>query len=836
MRIPVGDYWIGGGGSGSAGGDGNAAAGGGGGSAGGGGNTAAGVGGGGDGGWTPVVGAAGGFPGALPSASAATLPMIALRPRSDGSGYRLPALCVDEGRDPPGTATSISHTSGGAKVQKYSGTTLIEEKPLNDAISGPSPWLVLSGLGAADEIGVKPTNSDFAYRIVVSDLTIAGENASDVHPVYNAWTGNPVLMETSKSLDALRIYLAGIPEVDRAMLDKLEHARQAQEWQVFGLDEAGAKIPTVAHTRPPAAWIDEMVARDFDERPAKLTASDRLDWFTLLHGKKLSTEDFKFLADRLAAIDIANSYDYEIEDSRLLAAFGAAAFRSSQDDILASFHQLRAQEKLGLEAAVQRAAFRIGNEDMWTTGRPGLATLGSAYCAGARSNGPEDFDTLLNTVSELRASRSEAGLQANLDLMRSLGVYVAPPDEAQTITVIADRDAVCFFRITAANKIERRQIAQAALDRQFILQNFKNAVLVVTDELAGAILESKNIEFSKLEDLTRKMSVKAFARNDNAAEERYEHPNRVSGSTPGIDFATLNLETKGDALVARLPDGSFLMVDTGLGKDTLSKLSKYLSRHYSKERPPLRLVITHSHEDHIGGLRQIADAGFDIQEMLVGRSLHDRQSVDRIFNHLPKDKKAVGRLWDVLEAGKTSHIKDGAFPGVTHFVKAGIAPLFDATVRRVSDEEEIESWSLKEIAGVQIDVHHVIRARTPNEGGLLVRLGYRGMHWLLCDDLNDAAWSAVANNLDSEDIRAGILKWPHHLWLPSAKEVGKREQLKDLLRAINPHTIIFSNTGHTSHNRARYQEIRNFVEDVLPNVSTAWTRDNGKHVIIQAEN
>jgi hypothetical protein len=133
-------------------------------------------------------------------------------------------------------------------------------------------------------------------------------------------------------------------------------------------------------------------------------------------------------------------------------------------------------------------------------------------------------------------------------------------------------------------------------------------------------------------------------------------------------------------------------------------------------------------------------------------------------------------------------------------------------------------------------VHHVIHARTPNEGGLLVRLGYKGMHWLLCDDLNDAAWSAVARNLRLTDIRAGILKWPHHLWLPNTKEMDKREQLKGLLREINPHTIIFSNTGHTSHNRARYQEIQKFVEDVLPNVSTAWTRENGKHVIIQADN
>jgi hypothetical protein len=90
-------------------------------------------------------------------------------------------------------------------------------------------------------------------------------------------------------------------------------------------------------------------------------------------------------------------------------------------------------------------------------------------------------------------------------------------------------------------------------------------------------------------------------------------------------------------------------------------------------------------------LRQIADAGFDIQEMLVGRSLQDGQSVDRIFNHRLKDKKAVGLLWDVLEGGTTNDIKEAGLPGVTHFVRTGVEPLFDASVRRVSFGEEIES-------------------------------------------------------------------------------------------------------------------------------------------------
>jgi hypothetical protein len=189
----------------------------------------------------------------------------------------------------------------------------------------------------------------------------------------------------------------------------------------------------------------------------------------------------------------------------------------------------------------------------------------------------------------------------------------------------------------------------------------------------------------------------------------------------------------------------------------------------------------------------------------------------------------------MLSAGKRDDIKQDGFPGVTHFVKAGVDPLF-ANVRRVAPGGEIESWSLKNVAGVQIDVHHLIRAQKPNDGGLLVRLGYKGMHWLLCDDLSDTAWSAIASSSLNVNLRAGVLKWPHHLWLPNEKDKAQRERLKFMLARINPHTIIFSNTGYASHGRARYSEVQKFVAQVLPNVKTEWTGEDDKHIVQTADN
>jgi len=41
------------------------------------------------------------------------------------------------------------------------------------------------------------------------------------------------------------------------------------------------------------------------------------------------------------------------------------------------FRRLRAEQEIGLEAAMRQAAFKIGGEEMWTAGQPELAAFQS---------------------------------------------------------------------------------------------------------------------------------------------------------------------------------------------------------------------------------------------------------------------------------------------------------------------------------------------------------------------------------------------------------------------------------------------------------------------------
>ena len=275
-----------------------------------------------------------------------------------------------------------------------------------------------------------------------------------------------------------------------------------------------------------------------------------------------------------------------------------------------------------------------------------------------------------------------------------------------------------------------------------------------------------------------------------------------------VDFKDGERRGRGDAFVLKLsPEvggDRYVLVDTGF--------SDYAIISDRLRGKTVAVVVTHRDSDHIGGLRRlIGDPGVAIEEVLIGHgSVPCRTKVWR--NALADLRQEFG------EPSLTAR--------ALHFRRESSR----SVVREVSSGPGTTCWEFGGFAPVRIKAWQFSEARTENDGSILVRAQFEDRSILLTSDATPVALRTLAESIDSRDLRSGFLKWPHHVWLP--KTPSDRRAAAKLLKLVDPHTVIFSNTGHASHVE-NHAKVEAFIRQQLgPDVRMLWTEINGNVEVI----
>lgn len=264
----------------------------------------------------------------------------------------------------------------------------------------------------------------------------------------------------------------------------------------------------------------------------------------------------------------------------------------------------------------------------------------------------------------------------------------------------------------------------------------------------------------------------------------------------------------GDGILVHFPNDRVLLIDTANDREGLARIEERLAAHQSARRAagkPLRIdvLVTHEDKDHIAGLKTLL-ARFeqgDAEGLEIGNVIYGF--------HQPKSALASGilgrlrRLFDVEDV--TPHLivgrrrKSGGSAGGLRITSHVL--------------EEVSVLNVSGVGSAKVTVFQVNRPTSSNNSSLVVRLTHNGVTQLMTGDIEIDAMRALLKS-PAVDLRADILKWPHHRSFRSSWTKGDRQVLRDFLLAVSPHTIVISNAG-PNQTETMVNDITEFAKKIL---------------------
>ena len=132
--------------------------------------------------------------------------------------------------------------------------------------------------------------------------------------------------------------------------------------------------------------------------------------------------------------------------------------------------------------------------------------------------------------------------------------------------------------------------------------------------------------------------------------------------------------------------------------------------------------------------------------------------------------------------------------------------------KSLDSSEAVEVLHVNGIPGVQMELIRLTKPRSANDSSILVRATHRGISRLYTGDLEISGMRTLLD--EAIDLRADILKHPHHVSLRKNLSPLDRKTLKEFVQEVGPHTVLPSNRG-SGQNDATEAALRTFYREVL---------------------